>query len=112
MGPGPRTLRYQRRLQDGIYFRRSERPGSCWRLLLLDIVAGTTPPEAGAALASLWAISFQRDLARVSLMLDNPAWLGSANFGGDGRLELLTLLAGGFYAVPPAADPFPGAEIF
>jgi Dyp-type peroxidase family len=64
-------------------------------------------------------VSFQRDLSVIEQALHQPGWFGDANFGGqsspnsDARppLQLLTVSAGGFYAVPPAATLFPGAEI-
>jgi deferrochelatase/peroxidase EfeB len=65
-------------------------------------------------------VSFQRRLARLNAILRSEHWLGDVNFGGPAQsgagdpapLVLLSLLAGGNFAVPPKADPFPGAEIF
>lgn len=65
-------------------------------------------------------VSFQKDLERVTFVLRADDWFGSANFGGPDvpaageppNPALLGLLAGGFYAVPPAGDPFPGAGVF
>jgi deferrochelatase/peroxidase EfeB len=65
-------------------------------------------------------VSFQADLASLQHILQLPGWLGDVNFGGPTEpgpgepdpLQLITLEAGGFYAVPPQAEPFPGAELF
>jgi deferrochelatase/peroxidase EfeB len=59
-------------------------------------------------------VSFQRDLRVLRQLLHLPGWLGDSNFGGPGSdsVPLISLLAGGFYAVPPRADPFPGAGLF
>jgi Dyp-type peroxidase family len=65
-------------------------------------------------------VSFQRDLSLLQHVLHLPGWLGDVNFGGptEGagsdlpRLELVEVVAGGFYAVPPRAEPFPGADLF
>lgn len=65
-------------------------------------------------------VSFQGDLAALQHLLHLPGWLGDVNFGGptkpkDGEpppLNFVSLLAGGFYAVPPRAQPFAGAELF
>jgi deferrochelatase/peroxidase EfeB len=65
-------------------------------------------------------ISFQRDLQRLRQVLGLKGWLGDVNFGGrsepgpgePGAPHLLALRAGGFYAVPPRGDPFPGADLF
>jgi deferrochelatase/peroxidase EfeB len=65
-------------------------------------------------------VSFQSGLQRLQQVLGLSGWLGDVNFGGptDPRAgdprppALLTLRAGGFYAVPPRGDPFPGAALF
>ncbi len=62
-------------------------------------------------------VSFQRDLGILQHLLHLPGWLGDVNFGGssDGSGEATTILrvaAGGFYAVPPVEQPFPGASLF
>jgi deferrochelatase/peroxidase EfeB len=65
-------------------------------------------------------VSFQRELDRLLKILETPGWLGDVNFGGRGSarapepdpIVLMRLMAGGFYAVPPRAEPFPGAELF
>jgi Dyp-type peroxidase family len=76
--------------------------------------------ESGAPRLGLNFVSFQGDLASVQHILHLPGWLGDVNFGGPsepgpgepGPLQLLTLQAGGFYAVPARAHPFPGADLF
>lgn len=76
---------------------------------------GPDGPRAG-----LTFVSFQRDLAVVQHLLHLPGWLGDANFGGRTRpgpgeppsLRFVTVVAGGLYAVPPLAAPFPGAALF
>jgi Dyp-type peroxidase family len=70
-------------------------------------------------------VSYQRSLNRLTNILNIPGWLGNVNFGGPVSPQLgeprpisfLSIIAGGFYAVPPKADPtqgeeFPGAGIF
>lgn len=65
-------------------------------------------------------VSFQRDLGVLQHLLHLPGWLGDVNFGGPAQpkhgeppaLELIRLQAGGLYAVPPRADPLPGAPLF
>lgn len=64
-------------------------------------------------------VSFQRDLSIVQHLLHLPGWLGDVNFGGrhdagagePPAVGFISLVAGGFYAVPPRSQPFPGAEI-
>lgn len=64
-------------------------------------------------------VSFQRDLASFHHVLHLHGWLGDANFGGPGVASeeavippLVRILAGGLYAVPPVAAPFPGSTLF
>jgi Dyp-type peroxidase family len=58
-------------------------------------------------------ISFQRKLSSLTNILVTPGWLGNANFGGrESSRDLISLVGGGYYAVPPRAEPFPGAAIF
>ena len=61
-------------------------------------------------------VSFQRDLAIVMHVMHLQGWLGDVNFGGSAgdasNLTLLSVAAGGLYAVPAAAEPYPGAELF
>jgi hypothetical protein len=48
----------------------------------------------------------------VRNVLSTDAWMGDVNFGGEANAQtFLTLLAGGIYAVPPEAEPFPGADL-
>lgn len=64
-------------------------------------------------------ISFQNDLQHLQQLLGLTGWLGDVNFGGPSEPgagdpqppALLTLRAGGFYAIPPRGDPFPGAVL-
>ncbi|MDX6287669.1 MAG: deferrochelatase/peroxidase EfeB [Frankiales bacterium] len=65
-------------------------------------------------------VSFQRDLSAFQHVLHLPGWLGDVNFGGPAQpekgapapLQLVSVLAGGLYAVPPISDPFPGSNLF
>ncbi|HVM36594.1 MAG TPA: hypothetical protein VM784_14790 [Actinomycetota bacterium] len=64
-------------------------------------------------------VSFQRDLRVFQHVMHLPGWLGDVNFGGESGSanvtrapSFLTLDAGGFYAVPPQAQGFPGATLF
>jgi deferrochelatase/peroxidase EfeB len=76
---------------------------------------GVEGPELG-----LNFVSFQSDLSTLQHVLHLPGWLGDVNFGGPSAPEagdpspprLISLLAGGFYAVPPRGRPFPGARLF
>jgi Dyp-type peroxidase family len=60
-------------------------------------------------------VSFQRDLRVVQQLLHLPEWLGDANFGGlsgaAAAAPLISVAAGGLYAVPPQGKPFAGAEL-
>jgi deferrochelatase/peroxidase EfeB len=73
-----------------------------------DFLEGVGPdgPELG-----LNFVSFQSDLQTLQHLMHLPGWLGDANFGGAAPPALISLLAGGFYAVPPRARPFPGASL-
>jgi deferrochelatase/peroxidase EfeB len=76
--------------------------------------------EAGTPRLGLNFVSFQRDLEDLRQVLGLSSWLGDVNFGGrrdrgpgePSPLDFLSLRAGGFYAVPPREDPFPGAGLF
>lgn len=57
-------------------------------------------------------VSFQRRVSCLTNILTKDGWLGDANFGGKSSPTLLRLIGGGYYAVPPAGRPFPGADIF
>jgi Dyp-type peroxidase family len=80
----------------------------------LDAI-GPDGPELG-----LNFVSFQSDLQTLQHVMHLPGWLGDVNFGGPaepGRGDppspaLIRLLAGGLYAAPPRARPFPGASLF
>jgi Dyp-type peroxidase family len=60
-------------------------------------------------------VSFQRDLRVLQQQLHLPEWLGDANFGGAnegaGVPPLISVAAGGLYAVPPRAKPYAGADL-
>lgn len=65
-------------------------------------------------------VSFQRDLEHLRQILTIGSWLGGVNFGGAAAesgiggpdpIQLISLRAGGFYAVPPRAEPFPGVTL-
>jgi deferrochelatase/peroxidase EfeB len=60
-------------------------------------------------------VSFQRDLRVLQQLLHLPGWLGDANFGGPtgaaAAAPLISVAAGGLYAVPPRGKPFAGAEL-
>lgn len=76
-------------------------------------------PEGGVRLG-LNFVSFQRDLRLLKSILGLRSWLGDANFGGPQEpepgepapIELMSVTAGGYYAVPPKSETFPGAGIF
>jgi deferrochelatase/peroxidase EfeB len=76
---------------------------------------GPRGPELG-----LNFVSFQSDLGTFQHLMHLPGWLGDVNFGGPAAPgpgepaspALLALAAGGFYALPPRARPFPGARLF
>jgi Dyp-type peroxidase family len=66
-------------------------------------------------------VSFQRDLRIVQQLLHLTSWLGDSNFGGRSpdsthddatTRPFVSLVSGGFYAVPPREKPFPGATLF
>jgi len=65
-------------------------------------------------------VSFQASLASLQHILHLPGWLADVNFGGSARPAagepgvptFVTVLDGGFYAVPPVAGAFPGASLF
>lgn len=65
-------------------------------------------------------VSFQSHLTHLTNILRTPGWLGDVNFGGPAYqqpggpdpIHMVTVIAGGYYAVPPKATPFPGAAIF
>lgn len=61
------------RLQDGLYFRKDQRPSRCYRLLLLNVSPGTTPSDARQAIATVWTML--QDLRRgVVRELQVPGW--------------------------------------
>ena len=78
-----------------------------------DFLDGIGPdgPELG-----LNFVSFQADLQTLQHLMHLPGWLGDFNFGGRAAAgppsSSLIAFAGGLYAVPPRARPFPGASLF
>lgn len=77
------------------------------------------PLAGGGVRAGLNFVSFQRELSCLTNILQAQVWLGEVNFGGPqvltaglAPISLVTVLAGGYYAIPPKGDPFPGASIF
>jgi deferrochelatase/peroxidase EfeB len=78
------------------------------------------PGAAGQLRFGLNFVSFQCSLGHLKHILTSDVWLGKVNFGGHTNpdeggpppLSFLSVLAGGFYAIPPKGDPFPGADIF
>lgn len=64
-------------------------------------------------------VSFQSDLSTLRNVLHLPGWLADVNFGGPAEpgpgdpqpIRVVSLAAGGFYAVPPTEEPFPGAGL-
>jgi len=77
------------------------------------------PLGSGQLRVGLNFVSFQRNLIHLTNILRTPGWLGNANFGGPAPepgqprgIDLVELMAGGYYAVPPAGNPFPGSDIF
>ena len=65
-------------------------------------------------------VSFQRSLLRLKRVLTFTGWLKDVNFGGPTdnpppglpASRFLSVIAGGYYAIPPRGEPFPGAELF
>jgi Dyp-type peroxidase family len=66
-------------------------------------------------------VAFVREPSRVRRILRLPDWLGDANFGGGkGGIsdpQLMSVLAAGFYALPPlpaagSGEEFPGQSLF
>lgn len=76
-----------------------------------------SPPDGGVRVG-LNFVSFQSDFDRVRQILDTQNWMRDANFGGipgDAGIpafELMRIVAGGYFLVPPVGDPFPGHDIF
>jgi len=74
----------------------------------------------GRPVVGLNFVSFQAGLDRLLGILQTTGWLGDVNFGGPAAPHpgeprspsLMSIVAGGFYAVPSRALPFPGAELF
>jgi Dyp-type peroxidase family len=75
-------------------------------------------PASGGIEIGLNFVSYQRDARLLTSILSSGGWMGDANFGGiPGNqsvpaFSLMKVLAGGFFAVPPLDDPFPGHVLF
>ncbi|WP_461427686.1 hypothetical protein [Gymnodinialimonas sp.] len=77
------------------------------------------PSPDGGVLQGLNFVGFIRDLKEFIDILDSVGWLGDANFGGletatenePPSIELMKLLHGCYYAVPPMGSPFPGSDL-
>ena len=99
--------------------RASPHATAAWRMFRqgYDFLESIGP---GGPLLGLNFVSFQADLAALQHVLHLPGWLADVNFGGPARPgpgdppspALLSLIAGAVFAVPPVAEPFPGAELF
>ena len=61
------------RIQEGVFFRRGERPPPCWRLLLLDVAAGAAPAEARAAVAAVLRMLAELRAGEVRELRGQPA---------------------------------------
>jgi deferrochelatase/peroxidase EfeB len=78
------------------------------------------PVEDGHLRLGINFVSFQRSLLHLTNILTIPGWLGNANFGSSEGAKpgqptyvtMASIIAGGFYAVPPKVPPFPGADLF
>jgi Dyp-type peroxidase family len=67
-------------------------------------------------------VSFRKDVSTIRNILSIADWMGSVNFGGVTNpdpiigepppIPLMSILAGGFFAIPPAEDPYPGFSLF
>lgn len=78
-------------------------------------------PSGGISLG-LNFVSFRRDVSAIRNILSIGDWMGGVNFGGVTNSDstigepppvpLMSLLAGGFFAIPPTEEPFPGASLF
>lgn len=73
----------------------------------------------GGLLHGLNFVGFVRTPKFVNDILDSMGWLGDSNFGGletanaqqPPSIDLMRLLHGCYYAVPPIASPFPGSDL-
>jgi len=67
-------------------------------------------------------VSFRKDVSAIRNILSIPDWMGGVNFGGVTNpdpsigepppVPLMSMLAGGFFAIPPTEDPYPGVSLF
>lgn len=75
-------------------------------------------PLDGGMRIGLNFVSYQRDAGLLTSILSSKGWMGDTNFGGvEGNpvvpaFSLMSIVAGGFFAVPPLAEPFPGHQLF
>ncbi len=75
-------------------------------------------PPGGGVRIGLNFVGFQRDAEILLNILRSRDWMGDVNFGGVvgdpviPAFNLMSVVAGGLFAVPPVADPFPGASLF
>ena len=60
------------RLQEGIYFRRGDRPPPAWRLLLADVEPGTAPRDARAAIGAVMSMLAALRAGRVRELRGQP----------------------------------------
>ena len=98
--------------------RASPHATAAWRMFRqgYDFLESIGP---GGPVLGLNFVSFQADLAALQHVLHLPGWLADVNFGGPARRgpgdppspALISLVAGALFAVPPVAEPFPGAGL-
>lgn len=75
-------------------------------------------PPAGGVRVGLNFVSFQNDFDRVVQILNTQHWMRDVNFGGIAgdpnvpAFPLMSVIAGGYFLIPPVGDPFPGAAAF
>jgi deferrochelatase/peroxidase EfeB len=77
------------------------------------------PRPGGGLSLGLNFVSFQSDASRINELLRAEGWLGDVNFGGmpgpagnPPNIQLLSLMTGLYFAVPPRSNPFPGHQLF
>ena len=78
------------------------------------------PDPAGGVLHGLHFVAFHRSIKFVTDILKQDFWMGDVNFGGvpgddvdrPPPVDLMQLLHGAYYGVPPAGADFPGSDLF
>ena len=78
------------------------------------------PDPAGGVLHGLNFVAFHRSIKFVTDILKQNFWMGDVNFGGvpgnyadrPPPVELMQLLHGAYYGVPPVGYGFPGSDLF